>query len=139
MVGYRISPLLWQKVKRGLSAGRVQSVALRIIGDREDEINAFIPEEYWTLDAMLAVPGEKKPLAAKFYGKDKKLAIGSAEQMDELKKALEHASYVVARGKKGGAREKSAGAVYDKYLAAGGSKCSEFFDSEDDAPCTAAL
>ena len=68
MVGYRISPLLWQKVKRGLSAGRVQSVALRIIGDREDEINAFIPEEYWTLDAMLAVPGEKKPLAAKFYG-----------------------------------------------------------------------
>ena len=73
-----------QKVKRGLSAGRVQSVALRIIGDREDEINAFIPEEYWTLDAMLAVPGEKKPLAAKFYGKDKKLAIGSAEQMDEL-------------------------------------------------------
>ncbi len=101
MVGYRISPLLWQKVKRGLSAGRVQSVALRIIGDREDEINAFIPEEYWTLDAMLAVPGEKKPLAAKFYGKDKKLAIGSAEQMDELKKALEHASYVVEEVKKG--------------------------------------
>ena len=101
MVGYRISPLLWQKVKRGLSAGRVQSVALRIIGDREDEINAFIPEEYWTLDVMLAVPGEKKPLAAKFYGKDKKLAIGSAEQMDELKKALEDASYVVEEVKKG--------------------------------------
>ena len=101
MVGYRISPLLWQKVKRGLSAGRVQSVALRIIGDREDEINAFIPEEYWTLDVMLTVPGEKKPLVAKFYGKDKKLAIGSAEQMDELKKALDHASYVVEEGKKG--------------------------------------
>ena len=101
MVGYRISPLLWQKVKRGLSAGRVQSVALRIIGDREDEINAFIPEEYWTLDVMLTVPGEKKPLAAKFYGKDKKLAIGSAEQMDELKKALEDASYVVEEVKKG--------------------------------------
>ena len=101
MVGYRISPLLWQKVKRGLSAGRVQSVALRIIGDREDEINAFIPEEYWTLDAMLTVPGEKKPLAAKFYGKDKKLAIESAEQMDAIKKALENAPYVVEEVKKG--------------------------------------
>ena len=66
MVGYRISPLLWEKIKRGLSAGRVQSVALRIIGDREDEINAFIPEEYWTLDAAFTVAGEKKPLTAKF-------------------------------------------------------------------------
>ena len=61
MVGYRISPLLWAKVKRGLSAGRVQSVALRIICDREAEINAFIPEEYWTLDAKLLVQGEKRP------------------------------------------------------------------------------
>ena len=59
MVGYRISPLLWAKVKRGLSAGRVQSVALRMICDREDEINAFIPEEYWNLDAMLNVAGSK--------------------------------------------------------------------------------
>ena len=61
MVGYRISPLLWAKVKRGLSAGRVQSVALRIIADREEEINAFIPEEYWSLDAILKVKGEKRP------------------------------------------------------------------------------
>ena len=59
MVGYKISPLLWAKVKRGLSAGRVQSVALRIICDREEEINAFIPEEYWTLDAELKIAGEK--------------------------------------------------------------------------------
>ena len=65
MVGYRISPLLWAKIKRGLSAGRVQSVALRIICDREDEINAFIPEEYWTLEAALNIKGEKKPLMAK--------------------------------------------------------------------------
>ena len=71
MVGYRISPLLWAKVKRGLSAGRVQSVALRIICDREEEINAFIPEEYWTLDVDLQIPGEKKPLVAKFYGDEK--------------------------------------------------------------------
>ena len=68
MVGYRISPLLWAKIKRGLSAGRVQSVALRIICDREDEINAFVPEEYWTLDVDLAVKGEKKPIVAKYYG-----------------------------------------------------------------------
>ena len=69
MVGYRISPLLWAKVKRGLSAGRVQSVALRMIGDREEEINSFIPEEYWSLDAELAVQGEKKPLLAHYYGR----------------------------------------------------------------------
>ena len=78
MVGYRISPLLWDKIKRGLSAGRVQSVALRIICDREDEINAFIPEEYWTLDAAFQIPGEKKPLVAKYYGtKDGKVEITS--------------------------------------------------------------
>ena len=68
MVGYRISPILWAKVKRGLSAGRVQSVALRIIADREEEINAFVPEEYWSLDAQFQVKGERKALAAKFYG-----------------------------------------------------------------------
>ncbi len=68
MVGYRISPVLWEKVKRGLSAGRVQSVALRIICDREAEINAFIPEEYWTIDGIFKVKGEKKPLTAKYIG-----------------------------------------------------------------------
>ncbi len=68
MVGYKISPLLWAKVKRGLSAGRVQSVALRIICDREDEINAFVPEEYWTIEAVINVKGEKKPVTAKFVG-----------------------------------------------------------------------
>ena len=67
MVGYKISPLLWAKVKRGLSAGRVQSVALRIICDREEEINSFIPEEYWSLNGEFLVDGEKKPLEAKFY------------------------------------------------------------------------
>ena len=66
MVGYSISPILWEKVKRGLSAGRVQSVALRMIGDREEEISAFIPEEYWSLEAVLKAPDAKKPLTAKF-------------------------------------------------------------------------
>lgn len=102
MVGYRISPLLWAKVKRGLSAGRVQSVALRIICDRENEINAFIPQEYWTLDAQFAVAGEKKPLSAKFYGTDKeKIAISSKEQMDEILAELKDAKYKVLDVKKG--------------------------------------
>ncbi|MBE5882292.1 MAG: type I DNA topoisomerase [Lachnospiraceae bacterium] len=102
MVGYQISPLLWAKVKRGLSAGRVQSVALRIICDREDEINAFIPEEYWTLDALLDVKGEKKPLCAHFYGTtEEKRAISSKEELDEIKKALKGASYSISDVKKG--------------------------------------
>lgn len=102
MVGYRISPVLWAKVKRGLSAGRVQSVALRIIADREEEINAFIPEEYWTLEAVFDVPGEKKPLTAKFYGTDKKkIQIHSKEELDHILEALKGVSYQVTDVKKG--------------------------------------
>ena len=83
MVGYEISPLLWAKVKRGLSAGRVQSVALRIVCDREEEINAFIPEEYWSLDAEILAEGEKKAIAAKLYAKGKdKISISSKEEID---------------------------------------------------------
>ncbi len=102
MVGYRISPVLWAKVKRGLSAGRVQSVALRIICDREEEVNAFIPEEYWTLDAKFAIPGEKKLLDAKFYGDDKgKITIGSRQELDEILHNLEKEKYQVLDVKKG--------------------------------------
>jgi len=102
MMGYRISPLLWAKVKRGLSAGRVQSVALRIICDREDEINAFIPEEYWTIDATLKVAGERKPLIAKFYGEgDTRKTIGNKEELDIILKGLEKAKFQVKDIKKG--------------------------------------
>ena len=101
VVGYRISPLLWAKVKRGLSAGRVQSVALRIIADREEEINLFIPEEYWTLDANLKVAGEKKTLTAKFYGTEKKMTIRSKEELDQIIKEIDHAEYSVEEIKKG--------------------------------------
>ena len=102
IVGYKISPLLWAKVKRGLSAGRVQSVALRIIADREEEINAFIPEEYWTLDADLKVKGERKLLTAKFYGTEKsKMTTSSKEELDEIMKEVENAEYSVADIKKG--------------------------------------
>lgn len=101
MVGYRISPLLWTKVKRGLSAGRVQSVALRIIADREAEIDAFIPEEYWTLDAKLQVEGEKKPLVARFYGTEKrKHTIRSQKEVEQICSELEDATFSVEEVKK---------------------------------------
>lgn len=96
MVGYRISPLLWEKVKRGLSAGRVQSVALRIICDREKEIEAFIPQEYWSLDALLNLKGEKKPLVARFSGKCKeKIEIHSKKELDMILEELEGAQFKV--------------------------------------------
>ena len=105
MVGYRISPLLWAKVKRGLSAGRVQSVALRMICDREDEINAFIPEEYWNLEADLLMKGSKKPLAAKYYGpkdaKGSKAVIHNKAELDIILGQLEGCSYEVEEVKKG--------------------------------------
>ena len=102
MVGYSISPLLWAKVKRGLSAGRVQSVALRMICDREEEINAFIPEEYWNLDADLTDGHAKKPLIAKFYGTaDGKVAIHNKKELDQILKNLENAHYVVDEVKHG--------------------------------------
>ena len=102
MVGYRISPLLWAKVKRGLSAGRVQSVALRIICDREDEINAFIPKEYWTIDAILDVKGEKKPITARFVGKaGQKIELENSEQVDKIMKELSGAQYIIDDIKKG--------------------------------------
>ena len=102
IVGYKISPVLWAKVKRGLSAGRVQSVALRIIADREDEIAAFIPEEYWSLDANFKVKGEKKPLTAKFYGtKDEKITIHNEEELHKILADLEEAEYKVVDVKRG--------------------------------------
>ena len=106
MVGYRISPLLWAKVKRGLSAGRVQSVALRMIGDREEEINSFIPEEYWSLDAELAVQGEKKPLLAHYYGrvgdngKAEKAVVSNSGEMDALLAGMEEAEWQITEVRK---------------------------------------
>ena len=102
IVGYKISPLLWKKVKRGLSAGRVQSVALRIIADREEEINAFVPEEYWSFDVNLHVEGEKKLLTARFDGtKDEKIIIHNEDEMQEILKKLDGASYEVLDVKRG--------------------------------------
>ncbi len=102
MVGYRISPLLWAKVKRGLSAGRVQSVALRIVCDREEEIDAFIPEEYWSLEAELLAEGEKKPVTAKLADKNgKKFEIHSKEEMDQILSEVKDCTFAVRDIKKG--------------------------------------
>ena len=102
IVGYEISPVLWAKVKRGLSAGRVQSVALRIICDREDEINSFIPEEYWTLEAKLNVSGEKKPVIARFYGDESgKIDIKNEAEMNKILSDLKKCTYKVESVKLG--------------------------------------
>lgn len=95
IVGYSISPLLWQKVKRGLSAGRVQSVALRIIADREREIDAFIPKEYWTLEAEFMVDNLKKPLIAKYYGNPDKREISSKEEIESIRRDLKNVKYEI--------------------------------------------
>ncbi|MCD8223500.1 MAG: type I DNA topoisomerase [Clostridiales bacterium] len=96
MVGYSISPLLWEKVKRGLSAGRVQSVALRMICDREDEISSFIPEEYWTLDALLLSGSGKKPLKARFYGtRGEKQTIRNQEELTQILENLKDCRFVI--------------------------------------------
>ncbi|MDY5576917.1 MAG: type I DNA topoisomerase [Lachnospiraceae bacterium] len=108
VVGYSISPVLWEKVKRGLSAGRVQSVALRMICDREAEIDAFIPEEYWTLEVLLNVKGEKKPLEVKFYGDEHgKISIESKDMLDGIVQELKTAEYRV-KEIKNSEREKKA-------------------------------
>ncbi len=97
MIGYKISPLLWAKVKSGLSAGRVQSVALRLICDRERQINSFIPSEYWTIDTAFNISGEKKPLIAHFYGTDdKKLTIENKKKADDIIAAVKASEFVVS-------------------------------------------
>lgn len=102
IVGYKISPVLWKKVQKGLSAGRVQSVAVKLIVDREEEIEKFIPEEYWNIYAYLKDKKSKKSFEAKFYGKNnKKLDIHSKEEVDKILKDIENAKYIVDEIKKG--------------------------------------
>lgn len=102
LVGYRLSPFISQKIHRGLSAGRVQSVALRFIVDREAEINKFVPEEYWTIDAMLMSPPSKKAFKASFAGDENgKVALKCKEDAEKILARLEGAVYTVASVKKG--------------------------------------
>ena len=120
MVGYRISPLLWAKVKRGLSAGRVQSVALRIICDREEEIEAFIPEEYLTLEASLKAAGEKKSMVAKYHGcNHQKVTIQKKEEVETIKAQVKKAKMIVEEVKKSERIKKSPTSIYNIYFTAG--------------------
>ena len=96
IVGYKMSPVLWKKVKRGLSAGRVQSVAVKLICDREEEIEKFIPEEYWNIFVTLKDEKTKKDFIAHFYGKDgQKLEINSENDVNKILEAIKNAKYVV--------------------------------------------
>lgn len=108
IVGYEISPFLWKKIRKGLSAGRVQSVAVRLVVDREDEIRAFKPEEYWTLEALLQKQGAKtKPFTAKYYGTGgKKCEITTEEQANALKAAAEKEPFII-KSIKMGTRQKN--------------------------------
>lgn len=100
IVGYKMSPVLWKKVQKGLSAGRVQSVAVKLIVDREEEIEKFIPEEYWNIYATLVK--DKQEFIARFYGiDDKKMELHSKEEIDKILKDLEGAKYIVKDIKKG--------------------------------------
>ena len=102
LVGYKISPLLWKKVKKGLSAGRVQSVAVRLICDREDEIREFVPKEYWSLIAKLNEPDTRKNFDAKFFGtENEKIEVSSEDEMNKILEAIKGAIYTVKRIKKG--------------------------------------
>ena len=102
IVGYKISPLLWKKVRKGLSAGRVQSLAVKLIVDREQEIEDFIPEEYWNIYASLKDEKSKKIFEAKYYGKNgKKQDIHSKEEVEKILKDIENAKYIVNEVKKG--------------------------------------
>ena len=107
LIGYKLSPFISQKIRRGLSAGRVQSVALRLIVDREEEIRAFVPQEYWSIDAKFSNPPSKKVFAAAIHSKNgEKLKITNKEQSDAVLSELENASYIVKSVKKG-TRKKS--------------------------------
>ena len=101
IVGYKMSPVLWKKVKRGLSAGRVQSVAVKLIVDREEEIEKFIPEEYWNIYANLKEQESKKEFEAKFYGKNgKKQEVHSKEEVNEILNNIKNAKYIIEEVKK---------------------------------------
>lgn len=107
LIGYKLSPFISQKIRRGLSAGRVQSVALRLVVDREEEIRAFVPQEYWSIDAKFTNPPSKKVFSAAIYSKSgEKIKITSKEQSDSILSDLEGAAYVVDSVKKG-TRKKS--------------------------------
>ena len=124
LVGYKLSPFLWRKVRRGLSAGRVQSVAVRLIVDREKEIEDFKPEEYWNLDATLSPPSSQKKFAARLYGTaaGKKLEVKSQQEAETIVQALEGKDYTVTRLNKGSRKKVPAPPFITSTLQQGASR-----------------
>ena len=140
IVGYKISPILWSKIKRGLSAGRVQSVALRIICDREQEIDEFISQEYWSLSADILVPGAKKPLEAHFTGdKNGKVELRSQKEVEELVNKLKNEKFEVLSVKNGEEKKETTTSIYNKYITAGSIKTFEYVYTKDNAACAGTL
>jgi DNA topoisomerase-1 len=116
LVGYKLSPLLWRKVKKGLSAGRVQSVAVRIICDREEEIEAFVPEEYWTITALLKNSGLTHEFEAKFVSRNGKTKLTNKEEADEVLSAVKGRDFVVDNIKKGEKKKNAPPPFTTSYL-----------------------
>ena len=117
LVGYKLSPLLWKKVKTGLSAGRVQSVAVRIICDREEEIEAFVPEEFWTIAAKLFDSSKTHEFEAKFFGKGgKKQKVENKQQSDDILAGIKGKDFVIESIKKGTKKKSSAPPFTTSYL-----------------------
>ena len=136
IVGYKMSPVLWKKVKRGLSAGRVQSVAVKLIVDREEEIEKFIPQEYWNIYAMLSDKKSNKSFSAKFYGKNsKKMELTSKTEVDKILEDIKGKKFIVKSIKK--AEKKTA--IYNKYNATRGIKETRFYLKENNVCCTGAI
>ena len=110
LVGYKLSPFLWRKVRKGLSAGRVQSVAVRLIRDRELEIENFKPDEYWNLDALLSAAGDKSEFTARLAATadGKKLTVTNKQQADEILAALDGKDYTISKIEKGKRRRQPA-------------------------------
>ncbi|MFQ8765909.1 MAG: DNA topoisomerase [Oscillospiraceae bacterium] len=133
IVGYQLSPLLWKKVRRGLSAGRVQSVATRLVVDRENEIRAFTPQEYWTIDAALDRTGKPGGFTARYYGDPKKNDLGNREDVDKVLAQIAGKPLYGAERQKNAAPEKSRAALYYLQPSAGGLETELDAEAHDDA------
>ena len=141
VVGYQISPVLWKKVKKGLSAGRVQSAALKLLCDREDEIADFIQEEFWSIEAQFGKCKAKGHLGAKLTAIDKaKVHIENGKDSASIIERVRGAGdFLVEDMKKGKEEPKGATSLYNEYLTAGGVKTAQFHSAKDDAHSAAAL
>lgn len=139
IVGYKLSPLLWRKIRRGLSAGRVQSVAMRLVVDRENEIRSFVPKEYWSIEADLCYDKEHS-FTTKFVGdKNGKIDLESEAQTQEIIDAVSDAEFLVHSVKDGQKKKKTVSALYYIYITAGSIPKAQYAVTAYHVCCTTAL